>query len=92
MNTCIKALVASALTLMMAGTASAHGKVGVYAEVRPYYPPAVQLHRQFIPAPVYYQDRYGYAMPAWQARHDWRRDHWRGERCRHYHHHHHWRR
>lgn len=96
MNTCIKALVAGALTCMMAGTASAHGRVGFYAEVRPYHPPAMQVQRHYVPVPTYYQDRYVYVQPAWQARRDWRHNHYwrrdyRGDRCGH-HHHHHWRR
>lgn len=92
MNKYLKALVAGALTLLVAGTASAHGKLRVHAEVRPYYP---VLQQHYAPAPVYYQERY---VPSWEARRDWRREQWRRDRWRHEHWRHdrcrdrHWRR
>ena len=79
MNKYVKALAAGAFTLLAAGSASAHGKVRVYTEVRPYYP-VVQQH--YVPVPAYYQERY---VPAWEARRDWRREQWRRDRWRHEH-------
>lgn len=83
----VRALVAGAFTLLLAGTASAHGKVRVYTEVRPYYPTLVERH--YGPAPVYYDDRFAHARPQWEARREWRREQWRREHWRHQHGRHH---
>jgi hypothetical protein len=77
MKTILKAFAASALTLLVAGSASAHGRVRVYTEVRPYYPPVVQ-----VAPPVYYQEQYVYVEPDWRARHAWRHEQWRREHWR----------
>ncbi len=82
MNKLLKALVAGAFTFLLAGTASAHGKGRVLVEVRPYYP-VVQQH--YMPAPVYYQDRYVRYEPSWEQRREWRREQWRRDRWRHDH-------
>lgn len=95
MKTTLKALVAGAFALLLAGTASAHGHGRVFVDVRPYYPPVVQVQPRYVPVPAYYQQQYVYAEPAFRAdwrheqwrREQWRREHWRHERCRH----HHWR-
>lgn len=99
MKTTVKALIVIGCMLMAAGTASAHGRGRVYAQVRPYYPVVVQLQPHYLPAPGYYQDHDGYVAPTYHARRDWRReqwrreqwrrDHWRHHGCRRHHHHHH---
>ena len=98
MNKFIKVLVAGAITLLAGGSASAHGKVRVYTEVRPYHPALVQEH--YGPAPAYYDDRFGQVRPEWEARREWRREQWRRAQWRreqwrrahgHHGHHGHWR-
>ena len=85
MKTLIKSLVGGAIMLLAAGSASAHGKVRGYVEVRPYYPAVVQVQSHYAPIPVYNEDRYVSAREARHARREWRRELWRRDHWRHDH-------
>lgn len=80
MRTSFKMLLAGACLLAATASASAHGKVRAYVEMRPYHPP---LHAQrYYAPPGYYRDPTMVVAPQWQHRRDWRREQWRRDHWR----------
>jgi len=64
MKTTLKALLACALALAVAGPAAAHTKVRVYVEAPdPYYPHVVHVAPHYAPPPVYVDYRPVYYDP-----------------------------